>query len=134
MPPGPEYYVRRDIKLMAEALGFAVYDLEQNRKTRQTPGLADLYLLHRGFKLELWVETKAGNNTPSPAQEIFYELVWASGGIVVWCWSDEDFAWVLYWLGLITHAPIYDPSEKILKQKNVIQARPRPQREMMGVP
>lgn len=119
---GPEFYIKRDIKTFAEMMGFAVYDLEQNRKTRQTPGLADLLLLHDKYKIELWVETKAGKNQPSDAQELFYELVWASGGMVAWCWSIDDFLWILFWLGVGPQPPS-EASQKAMEQGNAFAAR-----------
>lgn len=38
--------------------GFVVYNLSQSRASKQTPGLADLYAVHRDRPLALWWESK----------------------------------------------------------------------------
>lgn len=38
--------------------GFIVYNLSQARASKQTPGLADLYCVHRELALALWWESK----------------------------------------------------------------------------
>lgn len=40
------------------AFGFKVYNLSQARRTKQTPGLSDLWITHRRRGLALWWETK----------------------------------------------------------------------------
>jgi hypothetical protein len=38
--------------------GFVVYNLSQARASKQTPGLADLYCVHRDAPIALWWESK----------------------------------------------------------------------------
>lgn len=49
---------QREIRRTALALGFRVYWLSQARKTKQTPGLPDLWLAHDVRQLCAWWETK----------------------------------------------------------------------------
>lgn len=47
-----------EIRKLATAYGFNVWVLSQPRATKQTPGLADLWLTHRSAAIALWWETK----------------------------------------------------------------------------
>jgi hypothetical protein len=38
--------------------GFIVYNLSQSRAAKQTPGLADLWVVHRELPIAFWFETK----------------------------------------------------------------------------
>lgn len=40
------------------ACGFVVYNLSQSRASKQTPGLPDLWLVHRALPIALWWESK----------------------------------------------------------------------------
>ena len=46
------------ITKMARVLGFHVYNLSQARRTKQTPGLPDLWLAHEGKQFAGWFEAK----------------------------------------------------------------------------
>lgn len=102
-----EREVQRQIKTMARAVGFAVYDLSQGYRpgkrrhatTRQTKGLSDLYLLHARRQLAVWIECKGESTKVTPEQRIFLERVRAAGGHAHICRSPEDFAAVLRLFG-----------------------------------
>jgi hypothetical protein len=47
-----------EIVKLFKAFGFAVYTLSQPRATKQTPGLPDLWLMHRELDIAFWWETK----------------------------------------------------------------------------
>ncbi len=85
----PEARIRNNItKLMRDKLGFAVWDLEQNRKTRQTPGVPDLII--SGYGHHFHVEVKVPGKKESIHQEAFRHTCNANGGLsLVWC-SDSD--------------------------------------------
>lgn len=54
------------------ACGFGVYNLSQARAAKQTPGLPDLWLVHRALPIALWWETKRQvGGVHSPAQRGF---------------------------------------------------------------
>ncbi len=75
-----------------ELLGFDVYDLSQGRKTRQTPGLADLYVV--GFGRCAWGEMKRAKGKQSEAQRIFEASVQRHGGEYhVWRHENEAIEW-----------------------------------------
>lgn len=60
------------ITKMARALGFTVYNLSQARKSKQTPGLPDLWMMRSMFGM--WWETKRQvGGELSPAQVAFRE-------------------------------------------------------------
>lgn len=88
----PEADIRRGIVKFLRMIGFAVYDLEQNRKTRQTPGIPDLYVQGKGIRF--WVEVKTAKGRLSEAQADFKAEEEAHGGTVhVWRSSQEAFEW-----------------------------------------
>jgi hypothetical protein len=63
------------IRKMAIGIGFTVYWLSQARRTGQTPGLADLWLAHRGRGFCAWWESKRRKGgSRSAAQIEFGEL------------------------------------------------------------
>ena len=92
-PTGSDTRLEADIQLAIrralEALGFSVYDLSQDRATRQTPGLADLYVMGHGRCA--WVEVKRPKGRQSEAQVRFEGLVRANGG-EYYVWRHEDEA------------------------------------------
>ena len=47
-----------EIVKLFRAHGFAVYNLSQARASKQTPGLPDLWVMHRRFPQAAWVECK----------------------------------------------------------------------------
>lgn len=54
-------------------VGFAVYDMEQNRPTRQTPGFVDLVAFGHG--LILFIECKSDRGRLSAWQRVMRDLV-----------------------------------------------------------
>lgn len=65
----PETQIRLDIKRLLRMRDFAVYDMEQNRPTRQTAGFPDLVAFGHGRVL--FIEVKTANGRLSDAQEEF---------------------------------------------------------------
>lgn len=87
-----EEQIQLAIRRALEALGFTVYDLSQGRPTRQTPGLADLYVVGQGRCA--WVEVKRPGGRQSAGQRSFEEDVLANGGEYhVMCHESEAIAW-----------------------------------------
>ncbi len=81
-------------KRALELLGFDVYDLSQGRKTRQTAGLADLYVV--GYGRCAWAEMKTAKGTQSDDQKTFGERVADNGGEYhVWRHEDEAVEWAM---------------------------------------
>src|SRR5690606_42121780 len=64
----PEKRVQAAIRRALSVLGFQVYDLTQPRATKMPIGLPDLYARHRGWRIRLGGEVKAGRPQPTPAQ------------------------------------------------------------------
>lgn len=65
---------QREIRKLFKAFGFTVYSLSQARASKQTPGLADLYCVHRDQPIALWFETKRQHGGRlSDAQREFQE-------------------------------------------------------------
>ena len=89
----PEARIRSNItKLMRDKLGFSVWDLEQNRKTRQTPGIPDLII--SGYGHHFHVEVKVPGKKETPGQVDFRETCNANGGLsLVWRSDAEALRW-----------------------------------------
>lgn len=67
------------IKLF-RGFGCTVYSLSQARASKQTPGLPDLWVVHRAAKLAFWFETKrSSGGKVSPAQLEFAHDCYATG-------------------------------------------------------
>ncbi len=97
---GPETRIRIDIREFLKKMGYALWDLEQNRKTRQTPGFSDLVAFGHGMILFIEVKTEKGKL--SDAQEVFAHSVRANGGTYL-VWRDVREAWdYLVSVGIIT--------------------------------
>ena len=87
----PEAIIQNNIKkLMRDKLGFAVWDLSQDRRTRQTEGLPDLIIM--GFGHILFVEVKTPKGRVTPAQDDFQMTAAANGGLGV-VWRSDGDAW-----------------------------------------
>jgi len=85
----PEARIRKHIvELMRDKLGFAVWDLEQNRATRQTPGIPDLII--SGWGHHFHVEVKAPGRYETQAQLSFKNTCNANGGLSLVWYSDVD--------------------------------------------
>jgi len=88
----PEARIRKNIVDLMRTLGFSVWDLEQNRKTRQTPGIPDLII--SGFGQHLHVEVKVPGRHETPGQIDFRETCNANGGLsLVWRSSSDARDW-----------------------------------------
>lgn len=100
---GLETLIRLDIRRFLRNLGFAVWDMEQNRPTRQTAGFPDLVAIGRGRIL--FVEVKAPKGRLSPAQQVFREECLANGGTYL-VWRSASEAWdYLEANGMVSRAP-----------------------------
>lgn len=53
------------------AAGFTMYWLSQKRRTKQSPGLGDLYGVHEAKGVVVWVEVKTPTGRQRPAQVDF---------------------------------------------------------------
>lgn len=88
-----EKQIQAAIVEAVETLGGSVYDLSQDRATRQTPGLPDLLVWYRTSWT--WAEVKRPAGQLSPAQETFRDRCLAAGA--PWaCWRSEAdaFRWL----------------------------------------
>lgn len=83
-----ESEIQLGIRRALETLGFEVYDLSQDRPTRQTPGLGDLYVVGRGRCA--WLEVKRPTGRQSEAQVRFGEAVTSNGGDYVVVRSETE--------------------------------------------
>lgn len=65
---------------MARAIGFRVDNLSQARRTKQAPGLPDLWLRHRARKFAGWWETKRqiGGKRSSEQEDFAIDCIVAS--------------------------------------------------------
>lgn len=87
-----EDVIKLAAKKAIEPLGFVIYDLEQNRPTRQTEGIADLYVC--GFGRCTWAEMKKADGVQSPDQVVFEKIVTANGAEYhVWRHENEAIEW-----------------------------------------
>lgn len=69
-----------DVVQLYTAFGVTVSNLSQPRATKQTPGLPDLWCVHRAKGIAWWHETKRPvSGRPSPAQRTFAEDCDAAG-------------------------------------------------------
>jgi hypothetical protein len=90
----PEARIRLGCRDLLRSTGFAVWDLEQNRRTRQTPGLGDLYALGHG--LSVWIEVKTPKGKLSTAQEVFRDFCLENGqGWQLWRSVGEAWEWLV---------------------------------------
>lgn len=91
---GPEATVQRHIVHALEHLGFFVSKFDQGYRpdgsTRQTAGIPDLYAVHAGQEMSVWVEVKAGSNKPTPHQKAWHEEARAAGVTVIVAWGVYD--------------------------------------------
>lgn len=83
--------VERDVIGALETMGFNVTKTSRPGKSNgMTPGIPDLYASHPRWQLRLWVEVKAGDNTPSLHQRAWHANERAAGGTVLVVWSVSD--------------------------------------------
>ena len=72
-----------------ELLGFTVYSLSQDRATRQTPGIADTYVVGHGRTT--WAEWKRAGKNQTPDQ-VEFEIDVVENGAEYNVWRHEDDA------------------------------------------
>jgi hypothetical protein len=80
-----------EIVKLFKAFGFEVYWLSQSRASKQTPGLPDLWCMHREQPIAFWFETKRtkGGRFSEP-QRVFLEH--AERCHVGYVWGDRSAA------------------------------------------
>lgn len=89
----PETTIRIGIRDLLRTLGFAVWDMEQNRQTRQTPGFTDLVAMGRGHIL--FIECKTAKGVLSGAQEVFRDECLRNGGAwFLWRSTEDAIGWL----------------------------------------
>lgn len=66
--------IQRDVMKLYLAFHCLVYNLSQARASKQSPGLADLYVLHLPSKNVWWHETKTPTGKQRPAQREFQTI------------------------------------------------------------
>jgi len=90
----PEAAIRRAIRELLKQLGFAVWDCEQNRATRQTPGLSDLIAMGHGRIL--FIECKTPKGRLSDAQHFFGAEVERNNGVyLIWRSTTDAWDWLV---------------------------------------
>jgi Holliday junction resolvase len=88
--PSPEAGIRRGIREFLKTVGFAVWDMEQNRPTRQTAGFSDLVAI--GHNRILFIEVKTPKGKLSITQEMFGAEIEQNGGTYL-VWRSVLDAW-----------------------------------------
>jgi len=73
--------VQRDVVAFYRTIGCSVYVFSQGRKTRQTPGIPDLYVQYKGKRW--WHESKTEAGRLSAAQVEFAGRELDAGGDVI---------------------------------------------------
>lgn len=90
----PEAKVQRNIVQALKRLGFHVSKFDQGYRpdgsTRQTPGIPDLYALHPSWKMDLWVEVKAGSNKPTEHQKAWIRTAREAGQVAIVAYSVDE--------------------------------------------
>jgi len=86
----PEQAIRMEIKRLLTQLGFAIWDMEQNRPTRQTPGFADLFVLGHGMAFTVEVKTPKGKLSPA---QVFFGTEATANGFTHLVWRSVNDAW-----------------------------------------
>ena len=87
-----EKTIQHEARKVLARHGFDVYDLSQPRATKQTPGLADLFVVGHGRCA--WVEMKTAKGGLTGAEKLFSDRVRRNGGeALVWRHEDEAEAW-----------------------------------------
>lgn len=104
-PPAALADRRREKEIEAEMitnlrdLGFKVSKTSQQRASKVTVGIPDLYASHARWQIRLWIEVKAGDNRPSLEQQLWHEAERAAGGTVLVAWNWRDVTAELLRLG-----------------------------------
>lgn len=75
--------IQSDVRKRYIAFGCTVYNLSQARASKQTPGLGDLYVIHRRLRFAFWHETKTPSGQQSSTQRDFEQWNREAGVVVV---------------------------------------------------
>lgn len=100
MRRGPEQGVYEACCDLLRACGFLYWRLSQARASQQSPGLGDLFAIHIGYRLIVWIETKARHGKLSVDQRIFRQAILDAGGLYVSPRSPDDLADYLRLMGV----------------------------------
>lgn len=86
-----EKAIQARVRKIFLAHGCEVYSLSQPRSTKQTPGIGDMFVIHRRLRAAFWFETKTPRGRQSPDQVVFQEaLSFTPTGYVL---GGEAAAW-----------------------------------------
>ena len=69
-----EKVIQTDVVKLYRAHGCVVFSLSQPRATKQTPGIADLYVFCPSAAAAWWHEVKTPTGKQSPAQVVFQQF------------------------------------------------------------
>lgn len=87
-----EAEIQLGIRRALELVGYHVSDLSQDRPTRQTPGIPDLFVMGRGRWT--WMEVKTPKGRPSDHQKAWHEVARRNGVPCIIVRSEaEAMAW-----------------------------------------
>ncbi len=84
--------VQHDIKGYLELEGFFVSNFSQARPSKQTPGIPDLYAVHRKWRFRLWIEVKRPGETTTLLQRGWHLAAIEAGANVLVADSPEAVA------------------------------------------
>lgn len=100
-----EKSVQHEVRRLYEQAGCKVYNLSQARASKQTAGLADLWVAHRGAGAAWWHETKRPGGARTTAQDEFKDdCAHTATGYV--CGGVEAARRMLASLGLVPDAAL----------------------------
>jgi hypothetical protein len=100
-----EKSVQHEVRQLYEQAGCKVYNLSQARASKQTAGLADLWVAHRGAGAAWWHETKRPGGARTTAQNEFKDDCTATATGYV-CGGVEAARRMLASLGLVPDAAL----------------------------
>lgn len=93
---GPEGRLLVDVVGNLRKLGWVVWNMEQNRRTRVTAGVPDLMVAHQDTFCA--IELKAGSGKPTRHQLTFLRAFRRAGNDAFVAWSWGEVAWGLTFL------------------------------------
>ena len=74
-----ESEVKQEITALLKRIGWQVWSTSDGRKSRNTPGLPDMWCMASNGRPPFWVEVKSETGKPSPEQESFAALCHHAG-------------------------------------------------------
>lgn len=88
----PEAEIQLAIRRAMETLGYHVSDLSQDRPTRQTPGIPDLWVMGHGRFT--WAEVKRPKGRTSKHQDEWHRAARENGApVAIWRHENDAIAW-----------------------------------------